>query len=227
LNNDKPCILVELVGLACSGKSSLKAAIEHQVKSRLPGLDDVEKSQSGPAPSLFYSSLAWGRLIARQAFSLRSLSVWMDVVRTLRRLRSSTVRGGIHVVDEGLLHKFRSVRRLSRSTITLKDVVGKGEGDRLFPIPSDIVVCVNVSPAVYAERLAKRDAKIVDMARAERAVDHMKFTYDDIQAFIAMYQQAEVICVDNTGSDALENNARMIADKIAAIYDNKTGRSVH
>jgi hypothetical protein len=223
LNKDNPPVLVELVGLACSGKSSLKAAIEQQVSSRMPAAGCPAERRDRICPSLLRSALAWARLIAGQAVSLRSLSVWRDVVRTLRRLRTSCRCGGVHVIDEGLLHKFRSVRRLSGKALTLKETVDAVDFGTLFPVVSDIVVCIGISPEVYADRLMRRDGKEIDMARARRAVDNMKFTYEDIQCYQDHNRHVEVVCVDNSEAAALEHNAKMITDAIMRIYDRQAG----
>lgn len=217
VNSNHPFVLVEMVGLAGSGKSSLGAAIERHIEQLVTERAGAGGSR-GCSPAIGRSCLAWFRLVIGQAISLRSLSVWLDIVRTLLRLQSFSSRGGIHVVDEGLLHKFRSVRRLSPARLTLDAAVSRFGGDTLFPIPSDIIVCVNVTPETYAERLMKRDGKQVDVEKARRAVDNMQYTYADIQCCQRVNRSLEVISVDNDEGASLESNALLIAEKVAKTY---------
>jgi hypothetical protein len=226
---DKPFVLVELVGLAGSGKSSLRTAIEGHFRRLLAedGCRGIAPDRRERPPALWLSCLAWLRLVAGQRLSLRSLSVWLDVVRTLRRLYDCRSRGGIHIIDEGLLHKFRSVRRLSPSPLTLDAAVARFADRMLIPVPSDMVVCLNVSPEVYAERLIKRDGKQVDMAKARRAVDNMQYTYADIRRGQQLDCCGDVIYVDNNETANLDDLALPIAEKIILIYRQKllTGNS--
>lgn len=220
---DTPFVLVELVGLACSGKSSLRNAIEAHVKHLLAeeGCSGAATAGPGRPPAWTRSCLAWLRLVTGQAISLRGFSVWLDVVRTLWRLHAFRTRGGIYVIDEGLLHKFRSVRRLSPAVLTLDAAVSRFGADVLIPVPSDIVVCLEVSPEVYAERLIQRDGKQVDMARARRAVDNMQYTHADIGCCRKTGRCHEVIFVDNSRMADLDINALSIAGKILQVCRQK------
>lgn len=218
MSSGRPITLVELVGLAGSGKSTLRAAVERHVRCLVSDIDAADTRQNGFRPPLAHSCLTWARLVASQALSLRSLSVWLDVVRTLRRLQSCQSRGGIHVMDEGLLHKFRSVRRLSSAMISLDAAVNRYGYERLIPVSADLVVCITVSPEIYAERLMKRDGKQVDSHKARRAVDNMKFTLADIDCCKKHNPHMEALGVDNDTVQALENNALLIAEKAVALY---------
>ncbi|TLM67933.1 MAG: hypothetical protein FDZ69_03830 [Deltaproteobacteria bacterium] len=214
-------MLIELVGLAGSGKSSLRAAIEREVRRQLPEAVVRPGRLCGWRPRPIRSALAWFRLIAGQAVSWRSLSLWADVAVTLSRLEGCRASGGIHVVDEGLLHKFRSVRRLAPVPITLDSAVARYGHDTLLPVPSDFVVCISVTPQTYAERLRMRDGKVVANDKARRAVENMKFTHADIGCCQRNRPDLELIAVDNDDAQALAGHALSIAGRAVQAYQRK------
>jgi len=115
------------------------------------------------------------------------------------------------ILDEGVLHKFRRLRKISRSKITFMEMGTKKEITLLFPEMLDIVVVIHVDPDVFQKRQQK-DNILLEIESAERQIGKMRNSINDLQVLES--QDTVVIHVNNNSEEDLEKAVKQIVEKI-------------
>ena len=140
---------------------------------------------------------------------LKLLYVWYKSQIHLSRARAVP---GIHLIEEGYLHKFRSIRRGSKiDGLQLSDVL-----NRSFSVP-DMVVIVQSDAESVIERRRLRDHVVLDFESVHfAATEGMARSVEDATTLQMLHPQLKTITVYNDRGSDVNELVRNIIDAIVS-----------
>ncbi len=172
--------IVEFTGLAGAGKSYVRNLLLQQLeKDKIVFLKAVPGTRKKLEYLKYYKLFLWSLYLLVVA-RLKSISTFRGKYEKWIRLQIlySRVRkqGGILIVDEGLVHMFRGIRRDSKRSNFQLNVVNRKVIEHLhFP---DMVVIVHAEPVDLKKRLETRNGAV--SYEVKKAAKKLELTRKDI-----------------------------------------------
>lgn len=210
-------VYIEFVGITNSGKTRLMNALKLQCE--MNGF-----SVKTPYDYSLFEKLSfvvriprtiaiWTKKTYQTTRSVRgTLEFMRKIIPALAMARSKHRNSEeVLILDEGILHKFRRLRKISRSKIILTEMATENELAFFFPEIPNIVVVIHVEPEIFQKRQQKDDV-LFDIESAERQIGKMRNSISDLQVLEG--QETVVIHVNSNSEEDLEKAVKQISEKI-------------
>lgn len=208
--------IVELTGLAGSGKSYVKSMIETALRDAGLPCDTVRltpKDLVTPAlPALVYRALKVVLLSRPKDLSrfLNSARHWFLVQLLYRKIRH---RGSVAVVDEGVIHKVRALRRNSSFAFMFADIPLRWLDSIILP---DVLVVVHCTAKDIVERRKQRDG--IALNDMEVIVERSMNVTDQDARHLAGHAGTQVLRLDNSVGEGVDSQVKALVHVIAGLH---------
>jgi hypothetical protein len=213
------CLCVEFVGIACSGKSTISKELRAVLRrAEIPCLDTAsftkwQKLWAATTHPLLMAS--WARAVLTVPMSIKSrIKIFRNLYAVLSMMLCLRAQEGVLILDEGLLHKFRALRRQAGRDLTMNQVLRGRPTHRMLPNVALHVVFVDIRATTYRDRLWLRDRIRISPEDADIAVDRTMLSHYDAHVLEASSQLVSVHSLGNDPEDDPIASARNIAARV-------------
>jgi hypothetical protein len=134
-------------------------------------------------------------------------------------------RNAVVIMDEGIVHRFRSVRGRAGRDISIAEAVGSRAITSLFPIEPALFVSVCADAETIRSRMRLRDGRLVTATSQGLARTDSR-SLRDIDEILAAYPNAALMLAHNESPDDIPRLATEIADRVQAILDDRSTPTV-
>ncbi|MBF9059090.1 hypothetical protein HKCCSP123_07835 [Rhodobacterales bacterium HKCCSP123] len=214
---------VHCVGFAGAGKTTLVDALERNFPGQiLSASRNFERAGRLKRLRANLSAMRYvPRIIGLAAASRpRDLGAYRKLVRLFydhyRKLECAALRPFPFVVfDEGIPHKIRAMRRLSRGQVSFADLSGREQ--RALTDRVDCVIVLQPPLDVWRERCLRRGLETGDRTQdAERYQDSLERTLSDVRAIGDFNPGIPWMLTEATGD--VDTEARCLARRLLAEF---------
>jgi len=215
-------IIVEFVGIAGSGKTSISRAVVDRLEARGVSVGCRPKARgAGVRHSLIRrprAAWAWSYTIRRTVKDPSARREHLRKMKTrLGRIISLAVRYQVVVMDEGIIHRFRALRRDSGAPeLSIAEAAKPLTAAWLFPLEPSLLVLVQTDVDSIGSRLRSRDGRKVQWTRSEVCRSDAQ-SLRDIDQVLAVFPCASKMIVSNRFAQDVSLRAAEIANKIERI----------
>jgi len=213
----KKNIYVEFVGITNSGKTRLMSVIRERLEKRgfnvITPYDLKLRDKLLAGLKIPFTIYRWMVLSVKITISFKGTLLFLRKIIPALFMSAATrqKKNTVYILDEGILHKFRRLRKISRKNITIDEVIPEKSIDKYFPEVPDFVLFINVDPNIYRQR--KLNAGIyIDMEAAKRQLSKMKYSRRDSGIF--KNRKTELLEVPNNNEAQLQKAAEMFIEKL-------------
>ena len=212
-------IIVEFVGVAGSGKTSISKALVDRLAARGVSVGyrpNVRKTIVRPAALRKPRAIcAWTSTILRviKAPPARREQL-RKTHRLLGRIVSLALRNQVVVMDEGILHRFRAIRRASVAMdLSIAEAAKPLPLAWLFPHEPSLFVLVQCDAESIASRLHSRDGRQVHWTPSEVSRGDAQ-SLRDIDQVLDVFPRASKMISSNRSTQDISSRALEIASRI-------------